>query len=63
MYTRSDGARMVFVEQREGMDYAKVVMGDREFDPLPVMSLTARIGWVPTEAMVEWLKSQPEEDL
>lgn len=63
MYTRPDGARMVFVGSRNGMDYARVIMGEQEFDPLPVISLTARIGWEPTPKMVEWLSAQPEEDL
>ena len=45
----SDGAaQCVYVGDVDGVPYGKVVEGEQEWEPLPLPSILARMGWVPS---------------
>lgn len=44
---RDGNAVCVFVGEIDGEDHGKVVEGEREWEPLPLGSILARMGWEP----------------
>lgn len=55
LYRRSDGADIIYVDYDGGVMYASVVIGDHQYEALPLISLTARGDWEPTELMLPLL--------
>ena len=60
LYTRSDGAVLVYDGERDDFEIGHIEIGEQSYEPMPIFSLLNRGYWEPTGVMAGLLSNEDE---